>query len=150
MWLSETFVDLANTDKRHCLTIDCNGINKNSPGRYWTQASDPEKQVCYFNQPPDDELYNAFISNIIKVGTFSNGVYFKINQVQGKDKTFDVEKTLKEDGAYNRFSKLGAVSKQPEFYGGSRKRGHEETSEHTIRGVTTARKSAKPTFLSGW
>ena len=145
MWLSGAFADLANSDKWHCLTIDYNGINKNSPGKYWTQASDPKKEICYFNQLRDEEICNVFISNIIKAGNFSNGIYFKINQVQGKDETFDVEKTLKEDGAYNRFSKLGTVSKQPDFYGGSRKRGHEETSEHTIGGVTTARKS----FLSG-
>ena len=49
MWLSRAFVDLANTDKQHCLTIHCSGINKNSPGGYWTQASDLKKQVCYFN-----------------------------------------------------------------------------------------------------
>ena len=79
---------------------------------------------------------------------FSNSIYLKINRVQGKDKTFDAEKTLKEDGACDRFSKLDAVSKQLEFYGGSRKRGHEETSEHTIRAITTTRKSGKPKFLS--
>ena len=76
-----------------------------------TQASDPEKQVCYFNQPRDDELYNVFISNRIKVGNFSNSIYFKINRVQGKDEAFDAGKTLKEDGAYNRFSKHDTVSK---------------------------------------
>ena len=69
----------------------------------------------------DDELYNVFISNRIKAGNFSNGIYFKINGVQGEDKTPDAEKTLKEDRVYDRFSKLDAVSKQPEFYGGSRK-----------------------------
>ena len=149
MWLNKVFVDLANTDEQHCLTIDCSGTNKNGPGRYRTQASDPEKQVCYFNPPHDDELYNVFINNRIKVGNFSNSIYFKINRVQSKDETFDAKKTLKEDGAFNRFSKRDTVSKQREFYGGSRKRAHEETSEHTIGGVTTARKSAKPKFLSG-
>ena len=148
MWLSRVFVDLANTDERHCLTSDCSGTNKNSPRRYRTQASDPEKQVCYFNQPRNDELYKVFISNRIKAGNFSNSIYIKINRVQAKDETFDAGKTLKEDGAYNRFSKLDTVSKQPEFYGGSGKRGHEETSEHTIGGVTNARKSAKPKFTS--
>ena len=143
VWLSRVFVDLANTNEQHCLTIDCSGTNKNSPGRYRTQASDPEKQVCYFNQPHDDELYKVFISNRIKAGNFSNSVYFKINRVQGKDETFDAEKTLKEDGTYYRFLELGTVSKQPEIYGGSRKK----TSEHTIGGVTTTRKSAKPRFL---
>ena len=109
MWMSRVFVDLANTDERHCLTIDCSGINENGPGRYQTQASDPEKQVCYFNQPRDDELYNVFISNRIKAGNFSNGIYFKIIRVQGKDEAFEAEKTLKEDGAYDRFSELDTV-----------------------------------------
>ena len=33
MWLNRVFGDLANTDERHCLTIDCSGVNKNNPGR---------------------------------------------------------------------------------------------------------------------
>ena len=125
MWLSRFFVDLANTKEWDCLTIDCRGRNKNGPGRYQTQASNPEKQVSYFNQLHDDELYNAFISKRIKARNFRNSIYFKINRVQGKDKTFGAEKTLKEDGAYDRFTKLDTVSKQPESYGGSRKGGHE-------------------------
>ena len=63
MWLSRVFVDRANTDEQHCLTIDCSGKNKNGPDRYRTQASDPEKQDCYFNQPRVDKLDNVFISN---------------------------------------------------------------------------------------
>ena len=43
MWLNRVFTDLANIDKRYCLTIDCSGVNKNSPGRYRTQADDVEK-----------------------------------------------------------------------------------------------------------
>ena len=87
--------DLANTDERHCLTIDCSGVNKNSPGRYRTQADDLEKQICCFNKPRDHELYNIFISNRVKTENFSKGIYFKIDQVQGEDGTFDAEKTLK-------------------------------------------------------
>ena len=94
MWLNRVFTDLANTDKRYCLTIDCSGVNKNSPGRYRTQADDVEKQVCYFNEPNGDRLYNIFISNKIKTENFSNGIYFKINRVQDKDKTFDAEKNF--------------------------------------------------------
>ena len=44
MWLNRVFTDLANTDKRYCLTIDCSEVNKNSPGRYRAQADDVEKQ----------------------------------------------------------------------------------------------------------
>ena len=79
MWLSRVFVDLANTDERHCLTIDCSRTNKNGPGRYRTQTSDPEKQVFFLNQPRYDELYNVFISSRIKAEDFSSGIYLKIN-----------------------------------------------------------------------
>ena len=51
MWLNRVFTDLANTNEQHCFTIDCSGGNKNGPGRYRTQADDPEKQICYFNKP---------------------------------------------------------------------------------------------------
>ena len=50
-------------------------------------------------------------------GNFSNGIYFKTNRIQGKDETFDAEKTSTEDFQNQ------TVSKQPQFYGGSRKRG---------------------------
>ena len=106
MWPNRVFSDLANTDERHCLTIDCSGVNKNGPGRYRTQADDPEKQVCYFNKPHEDELYNVFISNRIKTENSSNNIYFKIDRVQGMDETFDVDKTSKQDGTHDSFSKF--------------------------------------------
>ena len=81
MCLNRVFSDFANTDERYCLTIDCSGVNKNIPGRYGTQADDPEKQVCYFNKHHNDELYNIFISNRIKTERFSSGIYFKIDRV---------------------------------------------------------------------
>ena len=37
--------------------IGCSGVNKNGPDRYWTQADNLDKQVCYFNKPRDDEFY---------------------------------------------------------------------------------------------
>ena len=93
MWPNRVFSDLANTDERHCLTTDCSGVNKNGPGRYRTQADDPEKQVCYFNKPHNDELCNVFISNKIKTKNFSKSIYFKIDQLQDKGERFDAEKT---------------------------------------------------------
>ena len=93
MWLNRVFSDLTKADEQHCLTIDCSVVNKNDPRRYRTQADDPEKQICYFDKPHDDKLYNVFISNRIKTENFSNAIYFKIDGVQGEDKTFDAEKT---------------------------------------------------------
>ena len=98
-----------------------NNVNKNGLDRYRTQADDPVKQICYFNKPCDDELYNVFISNRIKTDNFSNGICFKIGQVQGKDETFDAEKTLKQDGAHDRFSKFD-TDPEPDFNGRGRVR----------------------------
>ena len=33
VWLNRVFSDLANRDEKYYLTIDCSGVNKNSPGR---------------------------------------------------------------------------------------------------------------------
>ena len=120
--------------------------NGNGPDRYRTQADDPEKQVCYFNKPYDDELYNVFISNRIKAKNFRYGICFKIDRVQGKDEIFDAEKTLKQDSTHDRFSKFD-TEPELEFNGRGRvrKRGCVEIFEHSI-GRT--RKSARPRFLS--
>ena len=145
MWFNRVFADFVNTDEWYCLTVDCSAVNKNSLGRYRTQADDPKKLVCYFNKPCDDELYNVFISNRIKTENFSNGIYFKVDRLQGKDETFDAEKTLKQDGIHDRFSKPDTNSEPTaEFHRRGRKRGHEETSEHT-NGRTT--KSGRPRFF---
>ena len=126
VWLDRVFADLANTDEWHCLTIDCSGINKNGPGSYRTQADDPEKQVCCFNKPRDDALYNVFISNRMKTENFSNEIYFKLDGVQGKDETFDAKQTLKQDGIHDRFSKPDTNAETTaEFHGRGRKREHE-------------------------
>ena len=82
------------------------------------QADDLDKQVCYFNKPHDNELYNVFISNRIKAENFSNCIYFKIERVQGKDKTFDAKKTLKQYDTSNRFSKFNAYPESSEEFTG--------------------------------
>ena len=84
---------------------------------------------------------------MIKTDNFSNSIYFKVDQVQDKDKPFDAEKTLKQDCIHYRFSKPDTNSEPTaEFHGRVRKIGHEETSEHNNKGT---RKSARPRFLSG-
>ena len=45
LWLNRAFTDLANSHEKHCLTIDCDYINKNGSGRYRSSADNPEKQV---------------------------------------------------------------------------------------------------------
>ena len=143
MWLNRVF------NEQRCLKIDCSGVNKNGLGRYRTQPDDPEKQVCYLNKPCDDGLCGVFISNRIKTGNFSNGIYFKIDRAQSEDKTFDAEKTLKQDGAHDRFPKFDTDSKQPEFNGRGRKRGNEKILEQSTRRSRINKNLATPRFLSG-
>ena len=42
LWLNRLFIELANRDDRLCLTIDCSGVNKDGPGRFQTEAGNPE------------------------------------------------------------------------------------------------------------
>ena len=84
LWLNRAFTDLANTNEKKCLTVDCTNKNKNGPGRYRTSADNPDQQVCYFNMPPDDEFYNVFISKRIKAENLNEGIYFKIEKVRRK------------------------------------------------------------------
>ena len=150
MWLHRVFTDLANTNKRHCLTIDCSGVNKNGPGRYRTQADNPDKQVCYFNIIRDDEFYNVFISERINSGSFEKGIYFQSTRIRDNNETFDTEKTLEEDGTTDdRLSKTDFDS-EPEFAGrGIGKRRAKELSESNESRISHSRKSARPRFLSG-
>ena len=78
LWLNRVFTDLANSRKKHCLTIDCSTENRNGPGQYRTLADNPDQQVCYFNKPQDDIFYNVFISKRIKAENIDQGIYIKI------------------------------------------------------------------------
>ena len=79
--VNRVFNDLANSHEKHCLTIDCDYINQNGPGRYRSSTYNPEKQVCYFNMPNDYVFYNTFISKQIKAEKLNDGIYFKIEKV---------------------------------------------------------------------
>ena len=149
MWLHKVFTDLANTNERHCLTIDSSGVNKNRPARCRTQPNNPDKQVCYLNKTSDDKFY-VFISETINSGSFDKGIYFQITWVRDNNETSDAEKTLEEDGATDdRFSK-NDFNSEPELAGrGVRKWRAKELSESNESRISRSRESARPRFLSG-
>ena len=150
MWLHRVFTDLANTNKIHCLTIDCSGVNKNRPGRYRTQADNPDKRVCYFNKTRDDEFYNVFRSERINSESSDKGIYFQITRVRDNNETFDAEKTLEEDGATDdRLSKTEFDTEPELVERGIRKRGAKELSKSDESRISRSRKPARPRFLSG-
>ena len=100
-WIHRLFVDLSNEDKRHCLTINSDITNTNGPGRFRTQAANPEKQVCYFGERKNDELYKIFNSEHIKTENFDRVFYFKIVSVRSRTDfaTFSADNIFEKYGA---------------------------------------------------
>ena len=93
--MTKLFITLANNkNDKTCLTIDCTSLNTNGPGRYRTEAADPDKHTCYFNKADDDTLYNIFISKRIKEK--HNKLLFKIEglKTQTDDATYSASSEL--------------------------------------------------------
>ena len=143
MWLTRLFTELANSHEKHCLTIDCSFVNKNGPGRFRTQADNPEKQVCYFAKLNDDKFFNTFLSNRIKAAEFENKIYFKIERIRSADglQTFTAKKRF-ENGTSGAESNKLQHSEQ--IGSGKTSKRHSETTEYFYR---RNRKSARPQFL---
>ena len=141
LWLTRLFTELANTHEKHCLTIDCSYTNKNGPGRFRTQAENPEKQVCYFGKPNEDKFYNTFLSWRIKDKNYENKIYFQIEKIRSADgsETFSAKKTLE-----NGTSSAGRSSLYSRKQYGSGSERFSNTYEQFFR---RHRESARPKFL---
>ena len=100
LWIFRLYSDLANSSERFCLTICSDNINENGPGKYRTMAENPEKQVCYYGDSKNDQLYKVFNSERIREGNFENSVHFKITQVKSNTevKTLSAKKILDQYG----------------------------------------------------
>ena len=97
LWIIRLFIDLANRNNRFCLTIDCSGINKDSPGRFRTEADNPEFQTCCFNLVNDEQVYNESVCKRINSAEDSEKFHFKIIKLKSKTKetvTFDATDQL--------------------------------------------------------
>ena len=153
LWLNRVFSDLANSHEKHCLTIDCGYLNKNGPGRYRSSANNPDRQLCYFDKPGDDAFYNTFISEPIKEGEYSEGIYFKIEKVRGNNdkENFDAKRILEDGTGSVRSDEIYAASK-PEQDGagaGTIRPGNKRFGDSFENLYRRKQKSAKPKFLSG-
>ena len=146
VWLNRVFTDLANSHEKHCLTIDCSYLNENGPGRYRSQANNPEKQVCYFNKPNDDEFYNIFISERIKGDNYDKKIYFKIKKVRGKtdSENFDAKKTLESGTSNVRFRELLTTTNSDTKQTVTGTKSHGDVNKNLYR---KSRNSARPKFL---
>ena len=141
LWLTRLFTELANSHEKHCLTIDCSYTNKNGPGRFRTQAENPEKQVCYFGKQNEDKFYDTFLSWQIKGENFEDKIYFQIEKIRSADglETFSAKKTLENGTSRTRRSGIY-------FQEGT---GTERLSDTYEQFFRRDRKSARPKFLDG-
>ena len=105
LWINRLLIELANKSQKVCLTLDCSNTNRDGPSRFRSDADNPDKQVCYFNTPTDEQVYNEFIARRIKSKELKNEIQFQITDVKSKSNknvVFDVsskiEKLVSENG----------------------------------------------------
>ena len=78
LWISRLFIELANRNDKVCLTLDCANTNKDGPGRFRTEADNPDFQSCFFNSANDEQVYNEFISERIKHDVSDDNLILKL------------------------------------------------------------------------
>ena len=105
LWINRLFIELANKSQKVCLTLDCSNTNRDGPSRFRSDADNPDKQVCYFNTPTDEQVYNEFIARRIKSKELQNEIQFEITDVKSKanknvifDISNKIEKLVSENG----------------------------------------------------
>ena len=99
LWISRLFVELANRNDKVCLTLDCTNTNKDEPVRFRTESDNPDYQLCYFNSPNDEQVYNEFVSDRIKNDSSENNFHFKIVELKSKtnkDISFNASEELRQ------------------------------------------------------
>ena len=99
LWINRLFIKLANKNEKVCLTLDCSNTNKDGPSRFRSEADNPDKQVCYFNTPTDEQVYNEFIARRIKSKELEEEIQFEITEVKSKSNksvVFDVTNKIEE------------------------------------------------------
>ena len=142
-WINRLFIELANKDQKVCLTLDCSNTNRDGPSRFRTEADNPEKQVCYFNAPNDEQIYNEFIAKRLKSTEVLNDIYFEITGVKSKTNkniafnlSTKIDKLVDQNGtARSRFS-----DSKTETFAGRKRKNENIFTERSIE-------RAKPKYL---
>ena len=109
-WLNRLFIELANKSQKVCLTLDCSNTNRDGPSRFRSNADNPDKQVCYFNTPADEQVYNEFIAKRIKSKDFEKEIQFEITDVKSKTNknvVFNVSSTIERLASENGATRSG-------------------------------------------
>ena len=155
LWISRLFIELANKNDKICLTLDCSNKNKDGPGRFRSEADNPDTQFCYFNSHNDEQVYNQFVSKRINSETENDSHYFEIVEVVSKtDKKvlFNAANKLQElnknnDTTTSRPSETYRVGTTEGFSTIARSKRSSEMTESFIGNDEIFRKRAKPGYL---
>ena len=65
-------------------SVDCSNTNRDGPGRFRTEADNPEFQACYFNSDEDEQVYNEFVSEQIKDAADKNIFTLKLLNLRAR------------------------------------------------------------------
>ena len=161
LWISRLFIELANKNYKVCLTLDCSNVNVDGPGKFRTNADNPDSQFCYFNNSRDEQVYNRFVSKRIKGTNNLNNHLFEIVEVVSR---FNENIKFKADNKLKELESNGAeTSRDSKTFRGEKRKGifderARETSFYTadtdseskqsfIRNNEILRKRAKPGYL---
>ena len=157
LWINRLFIELANKNQKVCLTLDCSNTNKDGPSRFRSDADNPDKQVCYFNTPTDEQVYNEFIAKRIKSKELKNEIQFQITDVKSKTKknvVFDIsskiEKLVSEnDTSSSRISETFKFGTGETFAGREIKRARRNRDNRNFVSAGENNERAKPKYLLG-
>ena len=84
LWISRLFTELENRNNRVCLTLDCPGMNKDSPATFRTEVDRPDFQTCYFNVTNNEQILNEFVSKQRSESESNDRIHFRIIHLKSK------------------------------------------------------------------
>ena len=157
LWINRLFIELANKSQKVCLTLDCSNTNRNGPSRFRSDADNPDKQVCYFNTPTDEQVYNEFIARRIKSKELKNEIQFEITDVKSKSNknvVFDIsskiEKLVSENGTSSSgLSETLKFRTRETFAGKGTRRTRRNNDDRDSFSAGENNERAKPKYLLG-
>ena len=154
LWINRLFIELANKSQKVCLTLDCSNTNRDGPSRFRSDADNPDKQVCYFNTPTDEQVYNEFIARRIKSKELKDEIQFEITDVKSKSKknvVFDISSKIEKLVSENNDTSSSGISETFKFGTGETFAGRGiKRKSRDDRNFVSARENderAKPKYL---
>ena len=157
LWINRLFIELANKSQKVCLTLDCSNNNRDGPSRFRSDADNPDKQVCYFNTPTDEQVYNEFIARRIKSKELQNEIQFEITNVKSKTNknvVFDISSKIEKLVSENNGTSSSGLSETGTGETLARRRiervrGNRDNNRKNVISFRENNERAKPKYLLG-